>query len=100
MKIDQWIENIKFGKMIKKHWKWNVIFHLARGITRETERLKENFSQLNNCYNSIRIAVDLILKHNQKGSILGRVKYIIYSTNMIRLRDANTTTGNSKYSYF
>ena len=27
-------------------------------------------------------AVDLILKHNQKGSMLGRVWYIIYSTNM------------------
>jgi hypothetical protein len=39
---------------------------------------------------------------------LGRVRYIIYSTNVIRLRDvtprgvmaAYTTTGNSKYSYF
>ena len=28
------------------------------------------------------IAVDLILKHNQKGSRLGRVRYIIYSTKM------------------
>ena len=33
------------------------------------------------------IAVDLILKHNKKGSMLGRVGYIIYSTNMIHLRD-------------
>ena len=32
-------------------------------------------------------AVDLKLIHNQKGSMLGRVRYIIYSTNMIRLRD-------------
>jgi hypothetical protein len=40
--------------------------------------------------------------------MLGRVRYIIYSTNMIRLRDLTcrgvmatyTTTGNSKYSYF
>ena len=29
--------------------------------------------------------VDRILKHNQKGSMLGKVRYIIYSTNMIRL---------------
>jgi hypothetical protein len=28
------------------------------------------------------IAVDLILKHNRKGSRLGRVRYIIYSTDM------------------
>jgi hypothetical protein len=28
------------------------------------------------------IAVDLILKHKQKGLMLGRVSYIIYSTNM------------------
>jgi hypothetical protein len=28
------------------------------------------------------IIVDLILKHNQKGSRLGRVRYIIFSTNM------------------
>ena len=33
------------------------------------------------------IAVDLILKHNQKGSMLGRVGYIICSTNVIRLHD-------------
>jgi hypothetical protein len=50
----------------------------------------------------------MILKHNEKGSMLGRVRYIIYSINMIRLRDvtwrgvmaAYTTTGNSKNSYF
>jgi hypothetical protein len=33
------------------------------------------------------IAVDLILKHNQKGTMLGRVRYSIYSTNMIHPRD-------------
>jgi hypothetical protein len=37
------------------------------------------------------IAVDLILKHNQKGTMLGRVRYIIYSTNMIRLRELQVT---------
>jgi len=55
------------------------------------------------------IAVDLILKHNQTGMMLGRVRiHVIYSTNMIRPHDVTwrgvmasyTTTGNSKYSYF
>jgi hypothetical protein len=68
--------------------------------------LRTKLGQYTNCKHCI--AVDLILKHNQKGSMLGRVRYIIYSTNMIYLRDvtrrgvmaAYTTTGNSKYSYF
>jgi hypothetical protein len=68
--------------------------------------LRKKLGRYTNCQYCI--AVDLILKHNQKGSMLGRVRYIIYSTNMIRLRDITrrdvmatyTTTGNSKYSYF
>jgi hypothetical protein len=38
-----------------------------------------------------------ILKHNQKGSMLGRVRYIIYSTNMIHLHDV-TWRGVSFFS--
>jgi len=68
--------------------------------------IRQKLGQYTNCKHCI--AVDLILKHNQKGSLLGRVRYIIYSTNMICPCDvtwrgvmaAYTTTGNSKYSYF
>ena len=68
--------------------------------------IKNKIRTIYNCKHCI--AVDLILKYNQKGSMLGRVRYIIYSTNMIHLRDvtrrgvmsAYPTTGNSKYSYF
>ena len=43
------------------------------------------------------IAVDLLLKHNQQGSMLGRFRYIIYSTNMIRLRHTKRCHGCLQY---
>ena len=42
--------------------------------------LRKKLEQYTNCKH--RFAVDLILKNDQKGSRLGRVRYIIYSTNM------------------
>ena len=42
--------------------------------------LRKNLGRYTNCKHCI--AVDLIFKHNQKDSKLGRVRYIIYSTNM------------------
>jgi hypothetical protein len=67
--------------------------------------LRKNLGRYTNCKHCI--AVDLILKQ-PKGPVLGRVRYIIYSINMIRHCDvtwrgvmaAYTTTGNSNYSYF
>ena len=68
--------------------------------------LRKQLRRNTNCKHCI--AVDMILKHNQKGLSLGRAKYIIYSITWNRLCDvtwrgvmaAYTTTGNSKYSYF
>ena len=40
--------------------------------------LRKKLGRNTNCKHCI--AVDLILKHNQKGTMLGRVRYIIYST--------------------
>jgi hypothetical protein len=51
--------------------------------------LRKKIKTIYNCKHCI--AVDLILKHNQKGTMLGRVRYIIYSTNMIRLRELQVT---------
>ena len=42
--------------------------------------IKKKFKTIYNCKHCI--TVDLILKHNQKGSMLGRVRYIIYLINM------------------
>ena len=42
--------------------------------------IRKKLRRYTNCKHGI--AVDLILKHNQKGTMLGRVRYIIYSTNM------------------
>jgi hypothetical protein len=47
--------------------------------------LRKKLGRYTNCKHCI--AVDLILKHYQKGMMLVRVRYIIYSTNMIRPRD-------------
>jgi hypothetical protein len=69
---------------------WNSLepnFKSIQTTPKLKQTLKENFSQLNNCYNSIHCNFLFVLKHNQKGSMLGRVRFIIYSTNMIRLRD-------------
>ena len=68
--------------------------------------IKKKIRTIYNCKHCI--AVDLILKYNQKGTMLGRVRLIIYSNNRSGLCDvtlrgvmvAYTTAGNSKYSYF
>ena len=65
---------------------------------------KEKIGRYTNCNHCI--AVDLISKHNQKGTMLGRVKIYLFiqltwsDVTWRGVMAAYTTTGNSKYSYF